>query len=70
MEMLAIDSMSFNTVEMAGFRHFIEIVLPNYVLKSRQTFSIRILNKIYQKKRTKVKQAARNAKYVSLTIDA
>lgn len=67
MNMIVKDFQSFSMVDSIHFQAFIRALNPNYEILSRQTLSNSLLNELYGKTLSTVKEEISNCKVLSLT---
>lgn len=68
-KMIAHDFQPYSIVEDAGFRGFVKLLNPSYILPSRKTLSTKIVPEFYQSIFQKVQDSMDKAESVCLTTD-
>ena len=68
-EYIALNFLSFNSVESPGFKHFISNLQPQYNVPGRRFFSQKVMPSIYHSLKRKVQDVVNAAKFISITTD-
>ncbi|XP_072386859.1 E3 SUMO-protein ligase ZBED1-like [Diabrotica undecimpunctata] len=68
--MIATDLQAFNIVNDSGFKNFVNMLDPRYVLSSKFTIRETIMNDMYQKCVLKLKDVLKQNNFVSITTDS
>ncbi|KAL4091722.1 hypothetical protein QTP88_026370 [Uroleucon formosanum] len=67
--MICVDMLPYNTVDHEGFRKFMNVIEPQYIIPSRKNIKNRIHN-LYEDKFNSIKEKIRSINEIALTTDA